>query len=178
LPDHRTTTAAAAAAQRGAFTLVEAVVCTLVVAVLFLVAVQAVGLSATMQHRAAERARGRALAWALLDEVVQQKYAATSTVPVAYDLVFGDKAANPSGRAGFDDVDDYAGYSEKPPMNRDGTSIKGVSEYRRQVEVVLVDPRNPSQPAGTDEGLKRVTVTVARNGLLVARVTAMRADVP
>jgi MSHA pilin protein MshD len=166
------------AARRGAFTLVEAVVCTLVVAVLFLVAVQAVGLSATIQHRAAERARGRALASALLDEVVQQKYASTSASPVAYELIFGDKPANGNGRSGFDDVDDYNGYSEKPPVNRDGTSIKGASEYRRQVEVTPVDPQDPSRSSATDEGLKRVTVTVTRNRLLVARVSAMRADVP
>ena len=164
---------------RRAFTLVEAVVCTLVVAVLFLGAVQAVGLSARIQFTAAERARGRALASALLDEVVQQKYASTSTSPLAYDLLYGDPKANSaSGRWGFDDVDDYKGYAEKPPVNRDGTTIRGASEYRRQVDVMLVSPLDPSQPSGGDAGLKRVTVTVTRGRQLVARMTAFRADVP
>ena len=101
----RTLQQRAAKAPCRAFTLVEAVVCTLVVAVLFLGAVQAVGLSARIQFTAAERARGRALAWALLDEIVQQKYASTSTSPVAYDLLYGDPKGNSaSGRWGFDDV--------------------------------------------------------------------------
>ena len=165
--------------RRGAFTLIEAVVCTLVVAVLFVVAVQAVGLSATIQHRAAERARGRALARALLDEIVQQKYASTSTSTSVYELISSDPKANKgSGRSSFDDVDDYNGFSEKPLWNRDGTAIKGTSDYRREVQVTLVDPKDPSRPTGADEGLKRVTVTVTRNKQLVARVSAIRADVP
>ena len=105
----------ARARPRGAFTLIEAVVCTLIVAVLFVVAVQAVGLSATIQHRAAERARGRALARALLDEIVQQKYASTSASTSVYELISSDPKANKGGgRSSFDDVDDYIGFSEKP----------------------------------------------------------------
>ncbi len=169
---------AAPVARRRAFTLIEAVVCTLVVAVLFLVAVQAVGLSATIQFRAAERARGRALASALLDEVVQQKYSAASAAPVAYELLFGDKLGSGNGRTSFDDVDDYNGYAEKPPVHRDGAPVKGASEYRRDVEVMLVNPLDPAQPSANDEGCKRVTVTVRRNTIIVARVRAIRTDVP
>lgn len=164
---------------RRAFTLVEAVVCTLVVAILFLVAVQAVGMSATIQFKAAERARSRALATALLDEIVQQKYASTSTSPIVFDLIPGDPSGPKAGnRLGFDDVDDYQGYSDQPPQDRDGTKINGVAEYRREVAVTPVDPLDPSKLSVGDTGLKRITVTVIRNRVVLARATALRANVP
>ena len=176
---NRTPPRSSRAAGRG-FSLVEATVCTLLVAILFGAAVQAVGLSGTVQFKAADRARGRALAWALLGEVVQQKYSAASPSPLnPFDLLLGPTAAARGGdRTAFDDVDDYSNYSDAPPVNRDGSAIPGADRYARRVSVANVNLLDPSQAAAGDTGLKRVTVVVTRNGQIVARVTALRGDVP
>ena len=168
------------AARRRGFSLVEATLCTLLVGILFTAAVQAVGLSGTIQFKAADRARGRALAWALVDEVVQQKYSlASDPSSSVFDLLLGATAGPRAGdRTGFDDVDDYRNYSDAPPLNRDGTAVPGAAGYARRVTVAYADPLDLTQPSATDTGVKRVTVVVTRNGQTVARATALRCDVP
>lgn len=166
-------------ARRG-FSLVEATICTVLVAILFGAAVQAVGLSATVQFKAADRARGRALARALLNEAIGQKYSAASAAPATpFDLLLGPTTAARAGdRTGFDDVDDYRNYSDAPPVNRDGSAIPGADAYVRRVAVTYVNPLDPTQSSVSDTGVKRVTVEVTHNGQTVARVTALRCDVP
>jgi hypothetical protein len=162
------------------FSLVEATLCTLLVGILFTAAVQAVGLSGTIQLKSADRARGRALAHALLDEVVQQKYSSASPPPASsFDLILGATAGpRAADRTGFEDVDDYRGYADAPPLNRDGSAIPGSASFARRVTVAYVNPMNLTQSAATDTGVKRVTVVVTRNGQTVARATALRCDVP
>ena len=167
-------------AARGGFSLVEATICTLLVAILFGAAVQAVGLSGMVQFKAADRARGRALAWALLGEVVQQKYSAAGEPPGnPFDLLLGTTAGPRGGdRMGFDDVDDYRDYADAPPVNRDGSAVPGATGYARRVSVTNVNPLDLGQATASDTGVKRVTVVVSRNGQTVARATALRCDVP
>jgi hypothetical protein len=42
--------------------------------------------------------------------------------------------------------------------------------------VVWVTPANPAQTSLTETGLKRITVTVARRGVKMAELTALRAQ--
>jgi type II secretory pathway pseudopilin PulG len=167
--------------RRRGFSLVEALMCTLLVSVLFVVAVQAVGMSGTIQFKAADRARGRALAMALLEEVVAQRYSSSSP-PGSFEWILGSSGSSGGSggadRLGFDDVDDYRNYADAPPVNRDGTAIAGAGAYARRVDVAYVSPTDPTQTSVTDRGLKRITVRVTRGGQTVARASAVRADVP
>ena len=166
---------------RAGFSIVEATLCTVLVAILFGAAVQAVGLSGTVQFKAAGRAQGRALAWALLDEIVQQKYSAAGAAPTTpFDLILGPPAVavRAGDRTGFDDLDDYRDYSDAPPVHRDGSAIAGAGPYVRRVTVSNVNPLDLSQVTAGETGIKRVTVVVTRNGQTVARASALRCDVP
>jgi MSHA pilin protein MshD len=62
-------------------------------------------------------------------------------------------------RATYDDVDDYDGYSETPPMRKDGTVLSDYTSWTRAVAVACVDPLNPGTTIASST-LKRVTVTV------------------
>ena len=79
-----------------------------------------------------------------------------------------------SNRADFDDVDDYHDWSQSPPQRRDGTVIPDLNGWGRSVAVQWVNPTNLSQTLGSDQGAKRMTVTVTHNGRPVASVFAFR----
>jgi hypothetical protein len=57
-------------------------------------------------------------------------------------------------------VSDYNGLSENPPLNRSGTPVPGYSGWKRTASVAWADPSSPSAAAGSDMGLKQITVRV------------------
>jgi len=78
-------------------------------------------------------------------------------------------------RADFDDVDDYSGYTDQPPVSRAGLADTTYAAYRRTVSVVNVDPNDLTTVAtnGTTDA-KQVTVTVTCSGREVARLVVIR----
>ena len=159
-------------APRPAFTLVEAVLAMLVVALMLVAALNAVSATKAAELAFTDRTRGAMLAQALLDEVLSREY----EDPDASEPVFGPDAGETT-RASFDDVDDYANWTESPPQNLDGTNMTDLAGWTRSVVVERVDGANPSGPAaGAETGLKRVTVTVRRGARTVAQLTALTAD--
>ena len=81
-------------------------------------------------------------------------------------------------RAAFDDVDDYSAWTESPPQRKDGSVLSDLAEWRRDVSVDLVRPANPGLLAISDQGVKRITVSVYRNGKLLGSLTALRTGKP
>lgn len=63
-------------------------------------------------------------------------------------------------RSEFDDVDDYENWSASPPQTKDGTDLTGYEGWTRQVAVHYVSLAALDNPIFTDEGCKRITVTV------------------
>jgi MSHA pilin protein MshD len=168
-PGHRRGTAAARA-----FTMVEVVVSVVIVGLLLAASLRAVGLSAIMQYRITEHTRASAMARGLLAEIVQQAY-----VDPQGSAVFGPESGE--ARDTFDDVDDYDGYVDSPPLTREGTKLPvprgGV--WRRSVEVKWVDPLTLTVASPQAEaGVKMITVTVKHNQLTLATVTAIRTNAP
>ncbi len=97
-------------ANASAFTIVEAVISTVIVAVMFVAALNTVGASRLTQHRAALTSRGRLFAEMLLSEITQQNYKDSGASPA-----FGPETGElTTTRADFDDVDDYNGWSKRP----------------------------------------------------------------
>lgn len=154
-----------------AFTLVEAVISTVIVAVMFVAALNTVGASAVTQYKAALLSRGRLSAESLMSEILCRSYQDPEGAPV-----FGREAGeSASTRTAFDDVDDYHGWSADPPTARDGTPLPNSTGWQRTVTVEWVNSTNPQQTETTETGVKRITVTATCNGIPQASLVALKA---
>ena len=141
--------------RRSAFTLVEATISLLIVATMLTAALATVGTSSRNRDQQQEMLRGATLARRLMSEIVAQKY----QQPNATTTVLGPETGET--RATFNDVDDYAGYTDSPPVDQSGTAISGYTGWSRSVEVKWADPAT-LLPAATqsETGVKRIVVTV------------------
>ena len=161
--------------RRRGFSLVEVVVSTIVVALLLVAGMQTAGASKSLQYRAATAGRGTLLAQALLSEVLAKPYAELNNLES-----IGPEPGE-GGRAAFDDVDDFHGWSDSPPTWPDGSAmaLHGGGGWGRSVTVEWVGPLDLTGAAvAADGGVKRVTVTVARDGLTVATLVGIKTDAP
>lgn len=153
------------------FTLVEVIIA---------IAVTATGLVAVMSlmpelTATAETSSDIATAVGLAQLLIEEIDTAPFEDP-ADNCTFGPEADEmESSRADFDDVDDYQGYADAPPEDRNGNPDTDYAEYSRSVEVVNLDASDLSItcPDGTTD-VKRVTVTVRTQNKEVARLTVLR----
>ena len=156
--------------RRTAFSMVEAIICTVIVGVMMVAALNTVGASKLGQLKIGDRAKGNALAQQLMSEILQQRYIEPDDTPQ-----FGREGGESGGiRMKLDDVDDYDDWSSSPPENKDGSVIPGLNGWRRSVEVVWVSPADLNTPIGIEQSVKRIIVTVKRSGVPVASLTAVR----
>ena len=153
-----------------AFTLMEAVISTVIVAVMLVAALNTVGASRITQHKAALVSRGRMFAESLMAEILPQSYQNPGE-----PRVFGPESGE-SGptRGAYNDVDDYQGWTESPPVAKDGTALPNSANWRRTVTVAWVDPLNPQQVSGTETGAKRITVVATFRSVPQATVVAVK----
>lgn len=155
---------------RQAFTLVEAVISLVVVSVMLVAALNVVGASRLSQFKTAQTIRGQKLAEELMVEILQQSYEDPDG-----SVTFGcESGETTTPRTGFDDVDDYHGWSSTPPVARDGTALRGQEGLSRSVSVQWVDPANPAQIASSETGAKKITVTVKSGTMPLASLVAIR----
>lgn len=159
---------------RNAFTIVEAVISTIIVAVMFVAALSTVGAARITQHRAALVSRGRLLAESLMSEVLQQNYKDPDGA-VVFGVESGESAP---ARTDFDDVDDFDGWSSSPPVRRDGTPLANSTGWKRTAQVEWVDASDPGQVKAVETAVKRVTVTAEYGGVPQASLVALRTADP
>ena len=156
-----------------AFTLVEATLSTIIVGVMIVAALSTVGATRLGEYKAGQSCRGLPLAQDLLAEILQQAYEDPNT-----PVLFGPEAGEAtSHRADFDDVDDYHNWSASPPQRKNGAPMNDLAGWERHVEVVWVNPDELSQTVGSDQNVKRITVTVTYNDMTVGSVSAFRTSV-
>jgi hypothetical protein len=105
---------------------------------------------------------------AYMEEILARRYAAGEGL--------GPGGSQPSNRAAFETVNHYHGWKASPPRDRSGQALSGFSGWEREVTVEWIDPAHPQQVVGSDQGGMRVTVTVRRNGDVVALLQAVRTD--
>jgi Tfp pilus assembly protein PilV len=155
------------------FGLVEAVCSLLIVAVLLTAALTAVAASLTGRRAASRQAWARLLAEELLAEALAQRYREPGAVapPLGVD-------AGETGRAAFDDVDDYDRWSESPPQSPTGVALAGGEPWSRSVEVSWVDPGDLAFVLAAESGVKRITVRVSYNDRPLCILSSILADVP
>jgi type II secretory pathway pseudopilin PulG len=158
-----------------AFGLVEAVCSLLIVAVLLTAALTAVAASLKARQGASRQVRAKKLAEELLAEALTQRYrepGATGLLGIDVGEILS------TGRSGFDDVDDYHGWTESPPRTPAGLPMPGLDGWTRSVEVSWVDPADLTQPRSAETGVKRVTVRVSCNDRPLYVLGSILADVP
>jgi len=153
-----------------AFTVVEAVLSTVIVAVMLVAALTTVGASKATQHRASLVGKGRLLTESLMAEILRQSYKDAKDA----GALGCESSELDTTRAAFDDVDDYHGWSSSPPTAKDGTALLNAAGWSRTVTVEWVVPTNPQQVKSGETGAKRVTVTAAYNKVPQATLVAIR----
>jgi hypothetical protein len=135
---------------------VECAVSTLLTAVVIVGALQCVAATQRIRRAMREQRQDRELAQQLLSEIVQGFYLEPSG-----SATFGAEGDETLGnRSLFDDVDDYHLWSEGPPAGKDGSPLTGFAGWTRQVTVSWVDPANPNNAVGSDQGIKKISVSV------------------
>lgn len=156
------------------FTLVESVMSMLIVSILLVAAVRATGASGLVQYKTAEKTAARLLADGLMSDITALPYEDPIVTPL-----FGVEAGETStSKANYDDIDDFNGWTESPPQDKDGNTIPNFSTWSRSVVVERVNSATPSTVAGAETGAKRITVTVKHNNVVVLTRVAVRAKTP
>ena len=151
---------------------VEVVVSTMLVGVVLVGATNLLGGVVRSRTASSHKARGVHFAQQMLTEIASGIYIDDGILPV-----FGPELLEALGnRTNFDDVDDYHGWTESPLRDRTGSVIANTTGWRRTVTVAWVNPATPSTTVGSDQGVKRVTITVQNNGQTVARLVSLRTD--
>lgn len=156
---------------RHGFTLVEMVICILLVSTVFAVAMNTVGASRTMMFRVADRAAADALAGQMIAEVLALPYWSpvhhAGMGPNSQEAAEGD-------RSKFDDVDDYHNWAATPPQLKDGTELTDHAGLTRAVKTPWVDPTDFTTERNYETGVKRITVQVKRGDLVLAERIAIK----
>ena len=145
-----------------AFSLIEMTI------VIVVVALAAPPVTTLLYHTVNARAQANmqamatALARGLLEEILSKDFEDP-------DGPAGSFGTEESGRADYDDVDDYDGLNSRPPRDSRGNVLSDYAGFRARAAVDNVNaaaPDGAAQPDGTTD-FKRVTVTVAWGGRLV-----------
>ncbi len=152
--------------RQAGFTLVELIVFIVVVGLAVTGVVLVINRTVTQAPQALIQTRALEIAQAYLDEIATRRYDENTGQGGVPRCDSSDPGAQPCSnvlgpegetRATFDDVDDYHGLDDSPPVDVAGNPFPGYDSYRVQVSVVY---------AGTELGLasdrlaKRVTLTI------------------
>jgi type II secretory pathway pseudopilin PulG len=156
-----------------AMSLVEVVCATMIVGLMAVAALNSLGAATRSSESIGNRAVAICLADELMAEILQQPYSDPDQPPL-----FGLESGETAGpRSALDDVDDYHGWNASPPQYLDGTVIPDRGEWRQRVQVELVSPLNPSLTSATDQGAKRIRVTIEYRDQVLAEQVAVRTQV-
>lgn len=153
-------------------TLVEVVVSTAILAVMFVAGLSAAGAAASIQGRTSQHEIGVSLATELMEEILEAPFAD----PDGSALIARESGELATVRSTWDDVDDYDGWSASPPQSKDGANQMTSTAWTRSVSVVHVDPADLATTSVSVTGVKRITVRVLLNGTEVARLVSIRTD--
>ena len=152
------------------FTLIETVICLIIVSVMLAAALSTVAAARVSRYKINVRQRGELLAQELMAEILAQAYEEPEDAP-AYGVEAPETATS---RAAWDDVDDYRDWSASPPQEKDGTAIPGLDAWRRTVRIRRVDASDPTSALAIETGAKQIEITVSCNDMRVAKIVAIR----
>ncbi len=157
---------------RTAFSLIESTVSVLLVGILMIAALQALGASKRRESSSVDSVLAQQLADALMTEILLQAYQEPDSLQTG---VFGPETGESTGnRSLFDDVDDYADWTSDPPTDRSGSAVPGFSGWTQSVNVQWADSDSLAPSVASLTGLKKITVTVTKNGKQTASLVSYR----
>jgi len=149
------------------FTLVELVVTMVVISIAVLGIGQALSFAFARQSDGLWQARAVALAESYIEEIGARRY--DEATPVggvppcsAATTVCSGIGNDGEARAEFDDVDDYDGLDEQPPLDPQGNPRSDYQRYRVQISVAYLDSSQVTAfglDAASDAKLVTVQVT-------------------
>ncbi|XAL98865.1 type II secretion system protein [Phycisphaeraceae bacterium D3-23] len=157
--------------RRAGVTMIEAVGSMVIVSGAMVAALNAVSGARASQVMVDDRARARLLAETMMGEVLAQDYAEPGSTTIGPDSGEGGSDI----RNQYDDVDDYHGWLNTV-RTPDGTAVPGFEAYKLSFTVVWVNSANPGTPVASDQGVKRITVTVTRDTRVVAELHGWKAS--
>lgn len=155
---------------RAGFSLFEVVGALLITAVLITASSRTIAAAKMRERRTLDQISEIYLANELLNETQLQAFSEPDDVPV-FGLEAGESGSN---RLLYDDIDDYNGLIESPPKRRDGTAWSEFSAVTRSVKVDWVSDTPPHTTQTSASGLKRVEVSIIRDGNVILKMTAYR----
>jgi type II secretory pathway pseudopilin PulG len=158
---------------RYALTLVEVVVSTLIVGLMTVAALDGLGAATRSSQWAGNQGIAQGLADDLMAEILTKAYSDPNG-----SAEFGLETGEAAPRSNFDDVDDFNGWNQKPPKAADGTTFSDRAKWRRRVTVERVRLSNLTQTTSgsTDEGVKRIHVTIEYDDTVLAEEHALVSD--
>ena len=157
------------------FNLVETAIATMLVGFLLVASLNSAGASLRNQTLTSQRVTAEFLANGLMNEILSQDYMEPGLTSSAIGRESGE---NGGSRANYDDVDDYRGWSSSPPQNQDGSTMSGYTGWQQSVDVKWVSVDNIQSVSFVEFGVKRITVTISRNGVVLATRIAVKVDAP
>ncbi|MEM1062650.1 MAG: hypothetical protein AAF532_08025 [Planctomycetota bacterium] len=141
--------------RRRGVTLIEVAASTVLVGLLLTASLKTTAAVTRWRAIGVERAKAFALADERLQEMLSHPYSDPESplgqylwVPLRYNRLL------------FDDIDDYHDYSESPPEEVNGVDRADYADWSIRHDVHRVDPDNLSSVIGSDQGVRRVRVTV------------------
>ncbi len=155
---------------RAGFSLIEVAISSILVGSILVAALSTTGAVLRFRSSTSDQARATLLATDLLAEIQGRAYADPDQTPG-----FGRESGE-TLRSQFDDVDDYDALTESSPKNLAGTALAGFTGWTRSVTVARAQRNSPMQTAAGDEGLKRITIVVAKNGVTLRTVDSLKAN--
>lgn len=158
--------------RRPGLSLLEVVISTLIVGLVLVGAMNTTGSVIRSQRMNAERLDANPLAAQLLSEVVANYYTDPEEPAGPIGLETGESGLT---REGFDDIDDYHGWTATPPETYDGTEISGYTGWTRTVTVNHANPTT-GQIAGSETGVKQIQVQVTAPDGTVTSLACLRSD--
>jgi prepilin-type N-terminal cleavage/methylation domain-containing protein len=155
---------------RRGFSLLEAVIAMLLVGLVLVAAFHVLGGTTQSTYLTAQYGTGLLLAEQLMAEVLACDYADPDQTPV-----FGPEAGEGGNRSTFDDVDDFHNWGSAP-TDVSGAAMAGFDGWTRTVTVAYADPNDFQDTVGSDQGIKRITVTASYEGKTMAELVGYRTD--
>ena len=159
---------------RRGISMAETIISTMLVGFVLVSTLQIVGpmVQSTSVH--ADRLIAANLAHELSEEIATMQYTDPDVDDInALGVDDGERAAQ---RTDFDDVDDYATWSSKPPKLSSGQSNVFLGEWTRYVKVIHVELGDAATESKNNTGLKRVTVIVSKNGVVLAMESSLHSQ--
>lgn len=155
---------------RHGITLAETVVSTLIVGLVLVSTIQIVGPIIRSGSVMADKAIAANLANELSEEIGSKLFQEPAAADVdSLGADFGET------RSTYDDIDDYQGMTNTPPQLSDSTKLTNLANWSRVVRIDHVSVNDPSAQSAVYTGLKRVTVTVNKNGVELASIISLHA---